>query len=139
MILICLRTRARLALAAARHQFLDGFAGRFPVMKDSVHLFGDGHFHPARMGEPDGGGRGEDSFGNHAVHAGNDVGEIFSTAEFYANAAISRQSASAGEHEITQTSQARHGFGTASASHDEAGALPPAARGERSAGSVTGA
>ena len=45
-------------------------------MKDSVHLFGDGHFHPARMGEPDGGGRGEDSFGNHAVHAGNDVGEL---------------------------------------------------------------
>jgi hypothetical protein len=79
---------ANLTLAATRHQFLDGFARRLSLVQDGVHLLGDGHFHASAMSEAHGGCGGEDSFGDHAVHAGDDVGQFLSAAEFDSHAAI---------------------------------------------------
>lgn len=60
------------------------------MVQDGVHLFGDRHLDAAGMGEANGGGGGEDPFGDHAVHAGDDVRELSSAAEFDAYAAITR-------------------------------------------------
>jgi hypothetical protein len=65
-------------------------------MQDGMHLFSDWHFHAASVGKSDCGCCGEDSFGNHAMHGSDDVGEFASAAEFDAYAAVSRQAASAG-------------------------------------------
>ena len=105
-------------------------------MQDGVHLFGDGHFHVAGVREADGGGSGEDSFGDHAVHAGDDFGKFFAAAEFDADAAIARQAAGAGEDEVAESGESGHGFGAASAGDDEAGHFGEAAGDEGGDGVV---
>ena len=117
----------RFAFAAAGHQFLDGFAGGFALVQDGVHLLGDGHLDAARLRQADGGGGGEDSFGDHAVHAGDDLRELFAAAEFDAYAAISRQASGAGEDEVAEAGESGHGFGAAAAGDDEAGHFGKAA------------
>ncbi len=124
------------AFAGARHQYLDGFARGFALVQDGVHLFGDGHFHVAGVSQADGGGGGEDAFGDHAVHAGDDFGELLAAAEFDADAAIARQAAGAGEDEVAESGESGHGFGAASAGDDEARHFGQAARDEGGDGVV---
>src|ERR1700722_3095652 len=100
------------------------------MVQDGVHLFGDGHFDVASVGQANGGGGSKNAFGDHAVHGGDDVGELASTAEFDADAAISGQAAGAGEHEVAKAGQAGHGFGASSTGDDQAGHLRQAARDE---------
>lgn len=77
-------------------------------MQDGVHLLSDGHFHVARVSEPDGSGGGEDPFGDHAVHPGDDFGKLFPAAEFHAHAAIPRKAARTSENKIAQTREPSH-------------------------------
>src|SRR5271165_541917 len=78
------------ALSTARHQLLNRFSGRFPIVQDGVHLLGDGHFHPPGLCQSDGRIGGEDSLGDHAMHSGDDLGQFLAAAEFDAYAAIAR-------------------------------------------------
>jgi hypothetical protein len=76
-----------------------------------MHLLRNGHFDRARMSESHGGGRGEDSFGNHAVHVGNNVREILAAAEFGSDATVSREAAGTSENKISEPGKTRHGVG----------------------------
>src|SRR5579859_5974678 len=79
---VAARLGAGFALAAASHQLLNSFARGFSLMQDGVHLLGDGHFYAARASQADGCRCSENSFSDHAVHAGDDVGEFFPATEF---------------------------------------------------------
>src|ERR1700694_2794284 len=117
-----------LAFTGAGHQFLDGFPGRFAVVQDGVHLFGDGHFDIAGLGQANGGGGGEDSFGDHAVHGVDDSGQLSSATEFDSDAAVSGQATGAREHQVAEAGQTGHGFGASSAGPYQPSHLRPAPR-----------
>ena len=59
-----------------------------------------------RMGQADGGAGGHDAFGDHAVHAADDLIEFASMAEFHAYAAVAGEPAGAGEHQVSQAGEA---------------------------------
>src|SRR5579859_8065514 len=133
---VAARLRAGFALAAASHQLLNGFARRFSVMQDGVHLLGDGHFYASRASQADGCGGSEDSFCDHAVHGGDDVGELFPATEFDAYAAIAGQTAGTGKDEVAEARESSHGFGAPTASHHEPRHLGQAASDESGCGIV---
>ncbi len=71
----------RLLIATgAGHEVADGFAGIFVVVEDGVHLLGDGHLDAVAGGETEGGGGAADAFGDFAVEAGDDLGELATAA-----------------------------------------------------------
>ena len=106
-------------------------------MKDGVHLFGDGHFHSTGFCEADSGGGGEDSFGDHAVHGGDDLRKFLAASEFDAHAAVAREAAGAGEDEVAEACESGHGFGAASAGDDQARHFGKATSDEGSCGVVS--
>ena len=71
------------------------------------------------------------AFGDHAVHAGDDVVQVAAASEFDADGAIAREAAGAGEHEIAQSGQSRHGFRATAAGDDQARDLRQSAGDER--------
>src|SRR3954447_17001366 len=96
-------------------------------MKDGVHLCGDGHIAIHFLGESDGGVGGEHAFSDHTVHAGDDVSEALTFSEFDADGAIAGESAGAGENEVTEARQSRHGVLLCAATHCETRNLSEAA------------
>src|SRR5260370_12713728 len=58
----------RLFVAARTgHEFADGFFRALVVVKDGVHLFGDGHFDGVTCGQAEGRGGAADAFGYFSV------------------------------------------------------------------------
>jgi hypothetical protein len=85
---------------------LDSISRRFTVIEYGMHLLGDRHFHSARFRQLHRGVGGKDTLRYHAVHAGNNFGELSTSTEFYSDAAISRKSSGAGQDQITKTGEA---------------------------------
>src|ERR1700680_4925469 len=125
------------ALAAARHQLMDGISGRLPVVQDGVNLLGNWHLNLARVRQANRRRGCEHSLGNHAVHVSDDFGQFSFPAEFNANSAVAGKTSRAGEDQITQARQARHGFGPSSAGHYQARHFGEATRDQRSYGIVS--
>src|SRR5437588_3600185 len=116
---LCLRRHpAGLALAASGHESLYSFTGRFSLVQDGVHLLGDRHLHATGACESDGRRGGEDAFGDHAVHAGNNFRQLVSAPEFDADAAVAREAAGTSENQVTESCQTSHGFGASSTGYD---------------------
>ena len=97
--------------AGAGHEFADGFFGAFVVVEDGVHLLGDGHLDGVAGGEAEGCGGAADSFGDFAVEAGDDVGELAAAAQLDAYGAVAREGAGAGEDEVADCRRGRRGSG----------------------------
>ena len=55
------------------HQISYGVLHRFSLLKDRVHLLGNGHFHSRLPSQSDRSIGGEHAFRDHTVHAGDDV------------------------------------------------------------------
>ena len=73
--------RERLFVAAgAGHEVADSFTGIFVVVEDGVHLLGDWHLDAVAGGQAEGGGGAADAFGDFAVEAGDDLGELTAAA-----------------------------------------------------------
>ena len=106
-------------------------------MQDGMHLLGDGHFDVAGVSQAYGCSCGEDSFGDHAVHAGDDLGQFLAAAEFDADAAVAREAAGASEDQVAESGESGHGFGAAAAGDDEASHLRKPARDQRGDGIVS--
>jgi hypothetical protein len=83
--------------ARARHEFANGLSGTLVVVKDGVHLFGDGHFDGVACGEAQCCGGAADAFGYFAVEADDDVGELASASELDADGAVAREGTGAGK------------------------------------------
>ncbi len=64
-----------------------------------------------------------DAFGDHAVHAADDLVELASAPEFHAHAAVAGEPAGAGQHQVSQAGESGHGFGASSAGDGQAGHL----------------
>ena len=79
-------------------------------MQNVIHLLGDRHLDAAGASQSDRSLRGEHAFRDRAVHAGNDVREFAAASQFDPDAAVAREAAGAGEHQIAQTSESGHGF-----------------------------
>ena len=90
------------------------------MVEDGVHLFGDGHFDAVAGGEAEGGGGAADAFGDFAVEAGDDVGELAAAAEFDADGAVAGEGAGAGEDEVADAGEAGEGLAAAAAGYGEA-------------------
>ena len=110
--------------------------GGFVLVEDGGHLLGDGHFDAVARGEAERGGGGADAFGDLAVEAGEDVGELAALAELDADGAVAREAAGAGEDEVADAGEAGQGFAAAAAGHGEAGDLGDAAGDEGGGGVV---
>src|SRR5581483_8283145 len=119
------------------HQLADGVAGRLAVVQDLAHLRGDGHLHAVLARQVHGGVGGEHAFGDHAVHAGDDVVQPASAPELHADGAIAREAAGAGEHQVAHAGQAEHGFAAPSAGHHQPGYFGEATRDQRGNGVVS--
>jgi hypothetical protein len=87
-------------------------------MQNGMHLFCDRHFDASGLSQADGGGGGENSFGDHPVHSGDDCGQLPAAAQFDADAAIARQASGAGKYEVAESGKARHGFGASPTGDD---------------------
>ena len=72
------------------------------MVQDGVHLRGDGHFDSTHACEFDGSMRGEDAFGHHAMHGGDDLRKLTSAAQFDSDAPVARKAAGASEDQIAQ-------------------------------------
>ena len=105
-------------------------------MQNGIHLLGDRHFDAVSASQPDRGLGGEDTFRDRAVHAGDDVRQFAAAAQFDAYAAIARESAGTGEHQVAQAGESGHGFLAAAAGHGQARDLSQAAGDESSNGIV---
>src|SRR6266498_3192965 len=116
---------------------MDGFFWALSIVQDGVHLLGDGHFYAASLGEAYRGCCREDSFGDHAVHSSDDVRQFLAAAKFDSHAAIAREASGAGEDEIAESGETRHGVGAASAGDDQASHLREAASNECGDGVVS--
>ena len=88
-------------------------------MQNGIHLFGDRHFDAMSPSQPDRSLGGEDPFRDRPVHAGDDVWQLAAASQFDAYAAVARESAGAGEHQITQPGKSGHGFLAAAAGHGQ--------------------
>ena len=87
-------------------------------MQDLEHLFGNRHLDPMAPGEAHGGIGSQNSFRDHAVHSSDDLGEFSSAAKLFADAAIARQTAGAGEDQVAESGEARHGLAATAAEYD---------------------
>src|ERR1700731_2702308 len=92
----------RFALAGAGHQFINCFARGFAFMQDEVHLLSDGHLDAASPRQPDRRRGRKDSFGDHAMHSGQNLGQLSSVAKLDAHASIAGEAAGAGQHQVPQ-------------------------------------
>ena len=90
-------------------------------MQDRMHLLRDGHFDVHLFGKADSSVSGQYAFGDHAVHAGNDVVELPSFAEFDADGAVARKASGAGENEVAHAGQSGERFLASAASDGETG------------------
>src|SRR4051812_47473950 len=97
-----------------------------------MHLPGYWHFDAVRVREVHRGVGGEYSFGDHAVHACDDVWKLATAAKFHADAAVARKPAGAGEHQVAKSCQARHGFSTPPASRCQSRDFSQTSRDQRS-------
>src|SRR6266851_10127641 len=122
--------------ARAGHEFADGLFGALVVVKDGVHLFGDGHFDGVACGEAEGSGGADDAFGYLAIEAGDDVGQLAAASELDADCAVARERASAGEDEVADAGEAGKGLASASAGDGETSHLGYAAGDEGGGGVV---
>src|SRR5215469_11329227 len=73
------------------------------------------------MGEANGCGRGENAFGDHAVHSRDDFGKLLAASEFDADTAIAREASGASEDEVAEAGESGHSVGAASAANHQAG------------------
>src|SRR5207244_3146251 len=94
-----------LALATSCHQVLNGIARRFALAKNGVHLLGYGHFYSMLLRKLHGGISGVDTFGNHAVHASDNLRQFAAPTELDSHGTVAGEAAGAGEHKITQSRQ----------------------------------
>ena len=110
--------------------------GWLVAVEDGVHLLGDGHFYAVARGELERGAGGADAFGDLAVHAGEDVGELAAAAELDADGAVAGEGAGAGEDEIAEAGETGESLAVAAAGDGEAGDLGDAAGDDGGAGVV---
>jgi hypothetical protein len=82
------------------HQVLNGVACGFSFIQDGMHLLGDRYFHSVSSRKLHGGVGGVNTFGDHAVHASDNLGQFASAPEFDSYGTISRKASGAGEHKI---------------------------------------
>lgn len=68
------------------------------MVQDGVHLLCDRHFDASGLSQADCGGSGENPFGDHPVHSGNDFVQLAAVAQFDADATIARQASGAGKY-----------------------------------------
>ncbi len=100
-------------------------------MEDGGHLLGDGHLDAIAAGETQSCGCGEDAFRHFTVEAGDDVLQLAAFAQFDANRTIARESTGAGENQVPDAGEARHGLATATAGHGKSRDLGDAASDQR--------
>src|SRR5579864_2245085 len=94
----------------ASHELVNCIARRFTFIQYGVDLFRNWHFNPMCSCEFHRRIGGEDSFRDHSVHAGDNFRQLASAAKFDTNAAITRKISRAGEDQIPQAGESRHGF-----------------------------
>ena len=105
-------------------------------MQNGIHLLGDRHLDATSASQSDRSLGGEDAFRDRPVHAGDDVRQFAAAAQFDAYAAIARESAGAGEHQVAQAGESGHGFLAAAAGHGQPRDLSQAAGDESGNGIV---
>ena len=96
------------------------FAGRFSFVQDRMHLLADRHFDPRAFASPTAALVVSTPSATMPCMPAMIVSQFAPLPELHADAAVARQSAGAGQHQVAEPGKSRHGLALSAASHRQA-------------------